>query len=85
MPKGLSCSARHSFLPITKGLIGELAARGQIASHEFSSNHGRLTPRLCRLKFPAFVLSGKVISLAPVRSWSDNQAAASHSGLISIA
>src|SRR5258708_29445609 len=66
LANGHSCSARHSFLPITKSLIGELAAGGGVASPEFSSNHGRLTAKLCRLKFSAFVPSGNVTSLACV-------------------
>src|SRR5258708_17637548 len=66
LANGHSCSARHSFLPITKSLTGESATGDEIASPEFSSNHGRLTARLCSLKFSAFVPSGKVTSLACV-------------------
>jgi len=43
-PRCHSCSDRHSFLPITNSLIGELADDG-VASPEFSSNHGRLTAK----------------------------------------
>src|SRR5258708_19028856 len=66
LANGHSCSARHSLLPITKSLIGALAVGGDVASPEFSSNHGRLTARLWRLKFSALVPSGNVTSLACV-------------------
>src|SRR6266851_4252345 len=65
LASGHSCSFRHSFLPITKSLIGELADGGA-ASPEFSSNHGRLIAKLCSQKFSAFVPSGNVTSLACV-------------------
>src|SRR5215471_15111551 len=63
LAKGHSCSERHSFLPMTKSLTGGFFD-DELASPEFSSNHGRLTARLCLLKFSAFVPSGKVTSLA---------------------
>src|SRR5882762_6184934 len=74
LAKGHSCSDRHSFLPITNSLIGELADDG-VASPEFSSNHGRLTAKRQADLFAAGeVVMGQVVGAVALHRHIDQPA-----------